>query len=511
MRTKRNMDNHGVIVGQLQAQISEYASALSKEKSKRKKLRECLTAVAEKVCDSEYGNGQLGGKNQMLTLSDTELRDFVIKNTLKQKVESSRKILEIQNQYKATLEEKDNLARQLVDLRSRYNNLSVEYDKLKNQRAMDPYTVPNPQAEQAQPAPSSSVQGDGPDTGWNAGIESVPSSETVPEAMPVSNGVSTGTDLSMHSRPRPKTQKRPQNGQTSMQINESRNDRTDRSIDSHVSSIQPSVQASGGSSIVYVDNVPYDVNEMEKMIDIYGMKIIQLMGETGLNEQPELVDACMQTGELGSTTNIRENLKVLVQNHFLEETTISTPIRKKLTLYALSAIGVSLYEKQNGRKPVKDDMTKIKEMHATLPHGYCIKDTATLLEGMGYTEVCMDSSVNSVTIADGRRYVPDITAMSGPQKTYWEVELGHHHDKDMAEKLEKAAKVAKTVYIVVDKAETKKTLLRQIGYFKTELMRRRIDIDLILYLGTVNELQKKVYFNTNGNKIDLRKKQSRRN
>ena len=202
--------------------------------------------------------------------------------------------------------------------------------------------------------------------------------------------------------------------------------------------------------------------------------------------------------------NFRASRKQIALITRLNMETINTPIRKKIAMYSLSDLGKEVFRKKEGSFPPKDEMTRIREMHATLPHGFCIKDTASVLNGLGYTDICMDSTQNSVTVADGRRYVPDITATFDGKKTYWEVELGHHHDNDMADKLAKASLVAKTVYIVVDKKETKTKLQQQVNFFRKQSIKNRTKLDFIVYVGTLNELQDKVYLTLPENRIDLR-------
>ena len=108
----------------------------------------------------------------------------------------------------------------------------------------------------------------------------------------------------------------------------------------------------------------------------------------------------------------------------------------------------------------------LKRQHSTLQHAYCIKDTATILEQLGYTNLSIDSSKNSIPVAGGRRYVPDIVADFSPtEKTYWEVELGHHKDGDFYEKISKAAKVSSVLYIIANDRDSYDKLKRQVGRY----------------------------------------------
>ena len=80
MAIGRGMNNKQVVEQHMSEQLREYNEALSASQSKIKTLKSCLNTIAEKVCDGEYGDNQLGGKNKIMALSDYELRDFIINN-----------------------------------------------------------------------------------------------------------------------------------------------------------------------------------------------------------------------------------------------------------------------------------------------------------------------------------------------------------------------------------------------------------------------------------------------
>ena len=474
MRNK--LGNNSVVIQQLQSQISEYQGALNETHGKYKKARKCLEEIAEKVCDREYAQGQLGGKNEMIRMNDIQLRDFIIANSLKQRKEFTKNILDMQNLYLQEQREKEEICRQLVEVRSQLNQLSVEHEKLKTQIALQPQQPVMPQPT-LQPMPM-----------YNQPTGGFPTYNTGPinsNTEPVNSQIPSGISPSISP---------PEEQKNEYQQSPISSDMTPPSYD--------------GSQIVYYENQPFSMEEIMRKVDVYQEKLLLLLGDSGLNEQPEILNACMQSNEFGSQTVIRNNLKTMLQNKLLMEENIATPLRRKLTLYSLSQIGKEVYKSRRGKYPQKDEMTRIKEMHATLQHGYGIKDLASTLNGLGYTDICMDSTQNSVTIADGRRYVPDITAKSTNVMTYWEYELGHHHDNDMAEKLEKAAKVTKTVYIVVDKIDTKKKLQKQVMYFKKQMKIKKVSVDLIIYVGTLKELQDKQYLTLEGNRLDLREKKN---
>ena len=418
------LSTNEVIIRQLEEQLADYEVDLNKANGQVKKLRSCMQTIAEKVCDGDYGKNQLSGKNMMTTLEDIELRDFIIQNVLKQRINFTKYIRDLQKMYLQEQQEKDGIAQQLIDERKEKEEYKRAYEELARAKAVNP----------------------------NAFVEETPIiTPEVKTEMP--------------------------------EKNERKND----------------------GNIIYYEKMPYDINEVYNKIDVYQMKMLQIIGENGFSETNDIVDACIKQQELGSHTVIRDNLKLMVENKLLEMESISTPIRRKLTLYSMTPIGIEIYRKEYGRKPMKDEKTRIKEMHATLQHGYCIKDTAKILGDLGYSNISMDCTQNAIEVANNRRYVPDIVAnFDAKTKTYWEVELGHHKDGDFYEKLEKAAKVTSTVYIVVNDMQAWEKVKKQVIGFKLKLKQEHRNIKLTVVLGTMTQLSKKdVFFNNPENKFVL--------
>lgn len=448
-----SLTTNEVIIRQLEEQLADYATDLDAARAQAKKLRSCMSTIAEKVCDSEYGKNQLSGKNAMTTLEDMALRDFIINNVLQQKIRFTKNIVDLQKTYLNEQKEKDAIAQQLIAERKEKEEYKRAYESLlkareeeERQRMLNPGLTASPQPSQ-QISPSEISPGAAAAAGAAAGAV-------------------VGAGVVMKEE---KEEEKPD------------------------------------SNMVYYNKMPYDVNEVYNTVDVYQMKILQIIGENGFSETNDIVDKAAEVEGLGSHTVIRDVMKTMVQNMLLEAESISTPIRRKLTLYSMTPIGIAIYRKEFGKKPVKDEKTRIKEMHATLQHGYCIKDTAKILGDLGYTNICMDSTKNAIEVANNRRYVPDIVAnFDAKTKTYWEVELGHHKDPDFFEKMEKAAKVTSTVYIVVNDMQAWEKLKKQITAFKLKLKQEHRTIKLTIILGTMTMLSKKdVFFNNQENKFVL--------
>ena len=91
--------------------------------------------------------------------------------------------------------------------------------------------------------------------------------------------------------------------------------------------------------------------------------------------------------------------------------------------------------------------------------------------------------------------MPDIIAnFDANKKTYWEVELAHHKDGDFFEKLQKAAKVTDTIYIIAPDKPTFDKLKNQVGRYRADLIKKGLKTQLTIFIGTMNHLKKREIF-----------------
>lgn len=151
-----------VYISQLQAQLREYQEGYKKEKSAADRRYKCLSAVAEKICSSAYGKQQLGGKNKILSLSDLELRDFIIADFTQQKAEYLNAIIDFQKMYMDKAHEVEDLSKKLLDTENKLKDLQIAI-KVANEKAKKAQELQqtnlqnkNPQEEPVLPEPTPS-------------------------------------------------------------------------------------------------------------------------------------------------------------------------------------------------------------------------------------------------------------------------------------------------------------------------------------------------------------------
>lgn len=435
------LNTEDVIIKQLEEQIKDYANDLNKYKEQSSKRRHILTVVAEKCCDLDYGRNQLGGKNEMLSKTDEQLRDFIISNILHQKKSLVEMINDLQEKYIQTLNERDAVAQKYTQLKQENEMLKKQNTELKNSQALQ-----------------TTLQSFEGQSNFINTIE--------PEDEYIENDIK---DIG---------------------ISFSSNDETSK------------------TDIVYLKGEPIDVKSTMQQINVLQEQIIKNVGETGLSEFSEIVDLTVKNNSEGpgSQTLVRNSLNDLIEKKIFNKETIGTPIKTKLSLVKLNELGSCIYKKLTGKKPVISEMTQMLHNHASLKHGYCIKQTAEILKEQGYFNVTYDSEKNTFQLSDNRRYVPDITGfLDQKTKTFWEVELAHHKDVDFFEKIDKATKVTTTLYFITPDKESKEKLRKQIHKYQQKCLIEERKINLIIYLGTMIELKnKRIFANTNDCKIQIK-------
>lgn len=412
------MSNEDIFEMQILNQAKKIENEYKKEKERTQKLRKNFEIIAKKICNFKYAQKQLGGKNQILSMKDNELRDFIIDNVLEQKVAFMRSLEEVQTLYFQEIAEKKQLAKRVLELEKELN------------------------AE------------------------------------------ASGNPLKA--------------------IDNHKNVNTDSGLKGPVPNLRTSNNTLKNlENILTIDGKVWDIpNELQKL-NIYQEEMIKVMGESGYSETRQIYDEVMKRIDVQETT-LKNQMAGLVENVIVESELVSTFLRRNLNLYGLTGLGEEIYRHLTHKNPIKSEKNKLKTQHSSLKHAYSIKDTATILQDLGYTNISIDSSLNQIQVSGGNRYVPDIIAnFDANKKTYWEVELAHHKDGDFFEKLQKAAKVTDTVYIIAPDKPTFDKLKNQIGRYRADLIKKGLKTQITIFIGTMNHLKKREIFSNSECKVKI--------
>lgn len=526
----RGMNNKQVVEQHMSEQIREYNEALSASQSKIKTLKGCLNTIAEKVCDGEYGDNQLGGKNKIMALSDYELRDFIINNYNKQRNNFTNSMIKMQQLCAQERADKTKYANSMLrleeenqSLKAQVNNLEYELQITKSQLSSMQANIASQQSFQSNYSDTNYS-----DTDYNTNFDEEPTVSNNQNAVKKNNNQNSNHSNNVNKVQNNKNkntaehpvdtqqnksnkQQNKQNNQGNKQVQQ-QNKPQKQQLNSQTlaqKAMAKNSKNNQGGNVVFQDGQPFDIEKVLQRTDMLQREIIRIMGETGLNETKEIQAECLNQGKFTNTNKFREVLKLCKDNNLITETKNPVALRNQLVLNSLSDLGKVVYKRLFKKQPVVDEMTNIIRMHDNLIHGYNIKDTVTTLEGLGYLNVCMDAQKNAIKLPGGSTYIPDVVAEvvnandKKRMKTYWEIELGNHHNNDFFDKLEKAAKVTKEVTIIVDKVDTKEHVAKQINDFGMNIKKQNKQITLVVYLGTLKELKDTQLFNNETNKFKI--------
>ena len=432
----RGMNNKQVVEQHMSEQIREYNEALSTSQSKIKTLKGCLNTIAEKVCDGEYGDNQLGGKNKIMALSDYELRDFIINNYNKQRNNFTNSMIKMQQLCAQERADKTKYANSMLrleeenqSLKAQVNNLEYELQIAKSQLSSMQANIASQQSFQSNYSDTDYSISDYSDTDYNTNFDEEPTVSNNQNAVKKNNNQNSNHSNNVNKVQNNKNkntaehpvdtqqnksnkQQNKQNNQGNKQVQQQNKPQKQQSNSQALAqkAMAKNSKNNQGGNVVFQDGQPFDIEKVLQRTDMLQREIIRIMGETGLNETKEIQAECLTQGKFTNTNKFREVLKLCKDNNLITETKNPVALRNQLVLNSLSDLGKVVYKRLFKKQPVVDEMTNIIRMHDNLIHGYNIKDTVTTLEGLGYLNVCMDAQKNAKKLPGGSTYIPDVVA-----------------------------------------------------------------------------------------------------
>lgn len=554
---------NGVINKQNYEQSANVKQELSKAKDDLKKARGYMKDIAKTVCSESYSKGQLGAHGNVLGMSDREMRDFIIDDVNRQVQGFLDAIVDMQNELITTKNDRDSISRQYIAEKKKNEELEHEIQMLRQNQALsaagmgmmqqpafgnnasassaeessddDEFDIPDgmdfsdkntsamPSPSQPQSVSSSTLMRNEKQNSYRLeGYDNEKMTVMTKKEYNSSRNNRQGNQSNQHNQNNQrqqngqyrqhgnKQQYRPGGGKANGQANSNQQRPGNQAF------LSPQAQSSDNDSdiptvkdarkyaksdMAYIDGHPYDVAETIKSMTSNQEQLLIAIGTSGKAETDDIFGyiSKMDNPCVTNQTDLRSMIKKLIDMHIIRSTKMSTSKRPNFSLFTLSELGHAVFYQLTGNVAPMSEPEKIKQMHATLRHGYHIKDTATTLKSLGYTSISMNSKANGVSLGNGLMYVPDVTAVDvNNAKTYWEIELAHHHDEDMADKLAKAAKVTSTVYVVTDKKDNVDKLRNQV--FKARARYASSGLKLAVYVGTLQDLINRKYF-ANDNRI----------
>ena len=246
---------------------------------------------------------------------------------------------------------------------------------------------------------------------------------------------------------------------------------------------------------VLEDKVFISVETIRKNIGDLGMKTIQVMAYEGISEEKELIRAVsdvilFSTEQLVSDDSIRRSIQSLRSNGLIEAKEINTGVRR-FNVLSLTINGSLFVGKNFRRRPAESECEGFIREHASVHHGYLIKDVKKILEDKKiYDEISTERKENFIRIGDGKACIPDIVCKNGDESFYYEVECGTHKQRDFNEKCSKLTVLTREIIIVGQNRKIVGGILkRQVETWIDKEWDALIKKDVEVYLTTISDLK----------------------
>ncbi len=180
----------------------------------------------------------------------------------------------------------------------------------------------------------------------------------------------------------------------------------------------------------------------------------KIIAGSGLSEECEALRLIVDSNIQNHDKCISEDtawlsIKSLIKLGVLIPQKMSTGYRNFL-LQMLSDLGKHLYRVTFRKDPAEQEHMALFREHASLAHGYMIKDEKKILDKRGvYREVSTNRKANRIQLSEGKSVIPDVTAVTyGIPNEYYEVECGNHNQAEFNAKCNKLLKITPNINII---------------------------------------------------------------
>ena len=232
--------------------------------------------------------------------------------------------------------------------------------------------------------------------------------------------------------------------------------------------------------------------DIEDKLQELHWSIIHAIGSRGFSESRDIEKFLSHIEGINDTKfhhafNLLKNLDILADDK------VSTGVRWFYALH-LTDIGLQLYHKKYRQQAVVCEKHLLRKDHDNWDHGYCIKDTATLLDQFGYINVVHERKANTFELTNGKTWIPDIVCYDSlsNKSVYIEVELGNHTQDDFNQKMDKARMVANELRFVCNDKSAQEKIIQQYSKWKLEKHKSGVPVkNFSVYITTTKKLSEK--------------------
>lgn len=274
-----------------------------------------------------------------------------------------------------------------------------------------------------------------------------------------------------------------------------REDVREETIDDFVASVEESEAVSSlGSKGGSIALVAIDIDKAKDALGEVEMAIIEIMGKEGTSLYPEILSKCVEERKY-TESKVKTAFGRLEQYKVIAGEMVQTAkIKRGVRIADLTdEVGKSIYKDKFGANPVESEKARTIKDHGNLAHGYSIKETALILEGLGYQNVTTGRVENKISIGDNKYWVPDVIGINPitGKKEYFEVEFGNHNADNFDDKMTKANLKANILRFIVPSELVKTKIKNKVEHWRASQNSKLATMEISI--GTVSDLESKTY------------------
>ncbi len=195
-------------------------------------------------------------------------------------------------------------------------------------------------------------------------------------------------------------------------------------------------------------------DELKQRFTPRDWEVFQMIVSSGVSEECEakrlIVDLTIQRhNKCISEDTAWLSIKSLIKLGVLKFERLSTGYRT-FNILTVTALGNQLYRITFKKEPPEQEHIALLRDHASLEHGYMIKDVKKILDERGYyREVTIGRKSNRIMLSEGRSVIPDVIAIArGIRIECYEVECGTHNQAEFNAKCNKLRSVTQNINII---------------------------------------------------------------
>lgn len=227
------------------------------------------------------------------------------------------------------------------------------------------------------------------------------------------------------------------------------------------------------------------LTDIDKKFSDLDWRVFEIIVSWGISEEKDAKEAAINTLIYEDRLCISEDtawrsIKSLVKLGIFDAEKMSTGYRN-FNILKITDVGEQIYRLRYKKEPpIQEHRLLIKE-HASILHGYMVKDVAQILKKRGYYKTVSTSRKgNLIKLPDGRALIPDVIGIREDRSfDCYEVECGNHNQSDFNAKCNKLIAVKKVIIIGQNRDRVTRILKPQVDAWIKSVGKRTLSLSRV--------------------------------